>query len=151
MFTQGKSVINFCRCPRNFCEGRNFDLVFSKIQFFGIKSKILEIRKIPQEKKCEEFFSGQNGVEISAEISTGAEYSTKIEVFSFFGFKSKNNEDMKMTWRRKISEKKNSQKKRYQTVLRKINVTKIFKNVFFSNTSSTISEIWRRIFVVVAY
>ena len=49
-----------------------------KNAFSPIYPRILEIWRWPPGKKCEEFFSGQNGIEISAEISTGAEISTKI-------------------------------------------------------------------------
>ena len=42
----------------------------------------MEIFGAPEGKKCEEFFYGQNGVEISAEISAGAEYSTKNLFFA---------------------------------------------------------------------
>jgi len=45
-------------------------------------ASIWEIRERPQGEKCPEFFYGQNGVEISAEISAGAEYSTKNLFFA---------------------------------------------------------------------
>ena len=48
-----------------------------KSSFLALNHKILVIRRRPQGKKCAEFFCGQNGVEISAEISTGAEISAK--------------------------------------------------------------------------
>ena len=50
---------------------------FRKFSFFGLNQKILKIRREPEGEKNQEFFSGQNGVEISAEISTGAEISAK--------------------------------------------------------------------------
>ena len=54
---------------------------FRKIVFLALDPKILKIRREPEGEKNQEFFSGQNGVEISAEISAGVEISTKNPIF----------------------------------------------------------------------
>ena len=48
----------------------------------ALNSKILEIFGATEGKKGEEFFYGQNGAEISEEISAGAEYSAKNLFFA---------------------------------------------------------------------
>ena len=47
----------------------------------ALHPKLLKGRREPEGEKNQEFFFLQNGVEISAEISTPAEYSTKNRFF----------------------------------------------------------------------
>ena len=49
--------------------------------FCGLNQQILEIWKKHEYIKCEEFFSGQDGKKILAEISVAAEISTKNRFF----------------------------------------------------------------------